>query len=441
MMRKFLFLCLILLVAAPAFAIDLKDVEMSGMIRVRGYQMENFWDFNKDVNADRLEAYRTYATLQNKMKMSDDVAGVIKMSCQTWGSNGAGEQQLGENGSDKIFLDNAYIDVNNIWCQNLNLRMGRQNVQYGTGFVIFDGKSQYSSTSLYFDGVKATMKFTDRAALDAFYLNAQEAETASTGFIYNNPTNDDATVSGLYFTGKCPVMGTEKGQQELYAINRYDGFINKNIWMTGLRLSDKFAVGLDYSAEVAYQFGEFNDTTNVDQDAWGTKLEGGYTFTEAEFTPRLFAGYVFLGGDDPDTKDCERWDVMYGGWPQFGDMLAWKYLNVPANTSIAEYDSTWKSGSDLTGEAVYSNLSMPSIGISAKFPLNISAQLSYSMWMADETNPGVDDDLGDYYQLSGKYSYSPNLDFGAYLAMIEPGDAFANDDTAYETFIETVLKF
>ena len=73
-------------------------------------------------------------------------------------------------------MDNAYIDVNNLWClpKKVNLRIGRQNVMYGSGFVMFDGKSQYASTSLYFDGIKASVKFDDRAILDAFYLKAQE---------------------------------------------------------------------------------------------------------------------------------------------------------------------------------------------------------------------------------------------------------------------------
>jgi hypothetical protein len=433
-MRKFLVLGVILLLAAPAFAIDLKDVELGGKVQLRGYEMENFWDFNDENNVDRLESFRTYTSLQTKLKMSDDVAGFVKFTNQTWGSLGAGETQ-GENKDDRLFVDNAYIDVNNLWClpKTVNLRLGRQNLMYGSGFILFDGQSQYASTSLYYDGVKGTIKFSDRAVLDAFYMNDQEYS------IYDNPS-DDIWVSGAYFTGKCPIIGSEKGQQELYMVNRDDQQLSKDIWMSGLRLSDKFDMGLDYSAEVAYQFGKYNDDKDIDQDAWGAKADGGFTFNDAPLTPRFFLGYVFLGGNDADTKDSERWDVFYGGWPQWGDLLAWKYLNVPGN-NIADYDSTYNEGSKLIGEAVYSNLKMSTLGIGAKFPLSISAQFSYSMLKADQTDPGKDDDMGDYYQLTTKYSYSPNLDFSIYAAMIEPGDAFVNDDTAYEFYWETALKF
>ena len=97
-------------------------------------------------------------------------------------------------------------------------------------------------------------------------------------------------------------MGSEKGQQEMYLINRNDQSLNKDIYMTGIRLSDKFESGLDYSAEAAYQFGHFNEKANSNQNAWGSKLDGGYTLTEAPLTPRLFLGYTYLEGDKPDTQ-------------------------------------------------------------------------------------------------------------------------------------------
>jgi hypothetical protein len=427
-MKKFLVVCCILLMAAPAFAIDFKDVELGGKVQLRGYEQQNYWDFNDDIDVDNWSAYRTYTSLQTKLKMSDDVVGFVKFTNQTWGS-GAG---VGENVDDNVFVDNAYIDLNNLWCmpKQVNLRLGRQNMMYGTGFVLFDGQSQFASTSLYFDGVKATVKFSDNAVLDTFYLNDQENNRG-------DASDDDINLSGAYFTGKCPVIG---GQQEIYMLNRADQKIDKDIWMAGLRMSDKMQMGLDYSGEVAYQFGQFNDAQDINQDALGCKLEGGFTFKDAPMSPRPFIGYSFLEGDDPDTKDKERWDVYYGGWPQFGDLLAWKYLNVPGN-NIADYDSSFTEGSSTPGEAVYSNLQLSTVGIGAKFPLNISAQFSYTMWTADETNPGVDDDLGDYYQLNAKYGYSPNVDFSIYAAMVEPGDAFVNDDTAYEFFWETALKF
>ena len=78
---------------------------------------------------------------------------------------------------------------------------------------------------------------------------------------------------------------------------------------------------------------------------------------------------------------------------------------------------------------------------------NLSAKFSYGILTADETDIDTttgkkkDDDIGDYYQLQAKYTYSQNLSFALYTAMIDPGDAHIGDDQAYEVFWETTLKF
>jgi len=101
----------------------------------------------------------------------------------------------------------------------------------------------------------------------------------------------------------------------------------------------------------------------------------------------------------------------------------------------------WNEGSTTGGEAVYSNISMLSAGIGANLTSSLSAKFTYGLLTADETVAGADDDFGDYYQLQTKYGYSKNLSFAMYAALIAPGDAFINDDDAYEFFIETNLKF
>ncbi len=208
--------------------------------------------------------------------------------------------------------------------------------------------------------------------------------------------------------------------------------------MIGGRLSNKLAMGLDYSVEAAMQTGDF--TATVDQDALGYKIDTGYTF---DCGARVFLGYVFMGGDDRSTAgDNERWDVFYGGWPQFGDILAFKYLNVGGGNSITDYDSTYNAGSSTIGEAVYSNVSMLTIGAQSKLGKSMSVKASYSMLTADEIDTtATDDDIGSVYQLTVGYKYSKNLGFRLYAAMMDAGDAFVNDDSASEVFLETDLRF
>lgn len=446
-MKKFLLTLIVLLLAVPAYCLQAPDLEVGGHVRLRGYNFQNFWDFNSKNDYDNWSVFRLRSNIHIKANMGDNVTGFIKFSNQNYGEGttyasniSKADRWEADNTSDKVFVENAYIDVNKFFGLPVNLRFGRQNLMYGTGFVLFDGQSQMASTSLYFDGVKLTWNITDKSKVDVFYMKDQEGDRG-------NNNNDDITLSGIYFTGHCPIIG---GQQEIYVLNRDDqgfksdlGGTGKNIWMYGLRLSDKFDSGVDYSAEAAYQNGYYDKTHNIHQNALGYKLETGYTIPVFEkIIPRVFIGYTYLSGNESDTKDNEAWDVFYGGWPQYGDLLAWVYVNLPAavrpaGTTPLQYNRM----SSTIGEAAYTNLSMPMIGVSAKCG-NLSGKISYTKLTFDETTGAQNDDFGDYYQLKAKYQYSKHLSFAGYAAMIVPGDAFTyHTNSAYECFWETRVDF
>lgn len=475
-MKKILLLCLILLLIAPsASALTIEDFTFGGLVRLRGYSLDNFFDFDDDNDKDNFKVFRHKTSLWTKVDTGNDVTGFIQISNQNYGegvtypsNSSVGDAWEVDNKSNKMFVDQAYINVANFFDLPVTLKVGRQNLMYGSGFVLFDGQSQMASTSLYFDGIKTSIKLGENAVLDGLYFKDQENERDEEG-------RDDITLSGAYLTTNCPVLG---GQQEFYVLNRLDqGFDTpatpldeKDIWMVGLRLSDKYDCGLDYSAEIAYQDGNFEGRR--DHEALGYKLDAGFSVKDIAPTPRFFLGYASLSGDEPDTDENEAWDVFYGGWPQFGDLLAWKYVNMEYNrqaiekylhdegklpedvnlppiNSIADYDPDYGLRGTTSEEAVFSNLNIASAGIGLKLSKALSAKFTYSLLTVDEPDyidengelVENDDEFGDYYQFQAKYNYSDYLSFSLYAAIIEPGDAFTNDDMAHEVFWETKLSF
>jgi len=422
-------LVLLLLIPSLAFAIDLSNVKYGGQVRVRGYALENVWDFQSDGAAadwDKYDMFRLKASLFTSADVGDNVTGYVKLTNQNYGEGvtGAETKHEEDNLSNKVFVDNAYIRVKNLLDVPLTLTMGRQNLIYGSGFAILDGQSQFASTSIYFDGVKLGWNITDNVLLDLFYMKDQENTRSQA-------TEDDITLQGAYLTAKgLPFIG--KG--EVYILNKEDEASEKNINMYGLRLSNKIAFGLDYAAEIALQGGD-SYLANVDHDALGLKLDFGFTFKNLNVKPRIFGQYAFMSGDEAGTADYEGWDVFYGGWPQFGDLLAWKFVNIPPNNTY--------TASGPIGEASYRNFSISTIGFSCTLLGKISPKISYSKITIDETAIGADDDFGDYFQAEIKYAYSKALSFRVYAAKIEPGDAFGavNNDAATEIFWEADLKF
>ena len=408
-----------------------ENINFGGEVIFRGYYLRNTWTFDDDFKADDRDAFRLKGSLWANYQATEDVNIKIQLTNQSWGE-GAG---VGDNNDNKVFLDNAYVNVKNFLGLPLEATLGRQNVIYGTGFVILDGQSQYGSTSIYFDGIKLRWHLTDQMTLDGLYLKDRE----------NTPghaNRDDITLSGLYFINKeCFFTGM---RQELYVLNREDESLGKDIWMYGARLSDRFDNGIDYSLEGAIQKGDarWDDLNNrtIDQDAYGLKLDAGYTFKNAAWKPRLYANYSYLSGNKLDSDKNEQWDVFYGGWPQWGDLLAWRYLNVPPN-NLSQVYSTFADYSNVVGEAIYSNIQIVTLGASASLTPKLSANLSYSDLRFNQTNPGVSKDFGDYYQATFRYQYTRNLSFSLYSALLDPGDAFVNDNNAAEVFWEAAYRF
>ena len=442
-MKKCLGVVLALLLVVPSFAlaIDLDNVKFGGSVRLRGYAMDNWANFADDdflagapsAYDDEMDMFRLKASVFVSADVGDNITGFIQLTDQNYGEGvgkAEGNDAWNDHTSNDVFIENAYIDVKNV-LGPVSLRLGRQNLIYGTGFVILDGQSQFSSNEIYFDGVKAGWDIFEQVTLDAFYMKDQENHRAES-------YDDDITLSGLYLTAKNGWNSYIRGQQELYALNREDEATSKDIWMFGIRLSDKLDCGLDYSGEVALQTGDAYN--GEDQEAVGYKLGLGYTYNAMSIKPRIFGEYVLMSGDDNGSKEYEGWDVYYGGWPQFGDLLAWKYVNMGPFNIINTLGS-----SSVAGEANYTNLEMMTIGLGCSIVDKIFPKFSYSKLYFDETTAYgyLDDDFGDYWQLDLKYAYTKALSFAVYYAMIQPGDAFpkTNQDGAKEFYWEAELKF
>jgi len=423
-------------VQTVAYAVDPPQVKIGAEVRLRGYYLDNFLDFDASQKRDEWSFFRLRTRVYVSAAMDNGVSAYVRIANQHF-SEGVtaqptdGDRWEEENKSNKFFVDAAYIDVKGLFGLPLDLQAGRQNLLYGSGWVIADGQSQYGSTSTYIDGIRLIWRMGTNVSLDALYFKDEEKKRDAT-------TPDDITFAGLYLTSKAPLP---IGQQEVYVLGRFDQLIRKEIYMAGGRLSNRYDSGIDYSAEGAWQTGKARP--EVDHNAYGLKIDLGFTFKNVAASPRLYGGVVRLTGDDYGTADeNEAWDVFYGGWPQYGDLLAWKYVNAGPDNSISIYDPNYNQLSTVGGEAVYSNVDMYTAGIEVMPIEALKTGVSYSRMIADETTAGIDNGLGDYYQLVAEYRYSEHLKFGMYAALIDPGDAFVGrSDPAGEAFWEINVGF
>jgi len=417
---------------AVAVTIETSAVTFGGDLRVRGYALANMWDLDDGADGDRWSIFRNRTRLFARIDLPRDVRAFVRLANQNWGAGVTGvevpDRWEADNKSAKVFVDEAWIELADAFGLPLDARIGRQTVVCGSGFVLFDGQSQLASTANYLDGARFTLAVARGLTAELFYFKDQENVRADVA-------GDDLTLTGLYLTHR---PGGD-ASRELYTLRRDDQLIGKDVRLYGARLAGRLGGGLDYDFEGGLQRGEL--APGVTHEAWGCSAEIGFTSPGAPAGARVFAGFVGLSGDNPATADTgERWDVFYGGWPRYGDLLAWVYLNLGPGNAMSGFDPAYGDASSVIGEVVYGNLIMPTIGLDLKPTARLSTRVSYAHLTAHQTVGA--DDIGNYYQFRAHYRYTDGVTLGFYAALLAPGAAYGpNADPAYEVFWETVLSF
>jgi hypothetical protein len=138
-----------------------------------------------------------------------------------------------------------------------------------------------------------------------------------------------------------------------------------------------------------------------------------------EMKPCLGVGFYYLSGDDPGTSDDEGWNPLWARWPQYSELYIYAY--------------------DADGAGRWSNLRMPHVDLSLALTEKVkaTAMLAY-VGAPQENGPGGDDRRGWLGTIRTDFSLAEGLlmpkdkAFGhLLLEVLEPGDYYNVDDTAY----------
>lgn len=342
---------------------------------------------------------------------------------------------------DEWVFDHLYVDLRDV-VENLDLRIGRQDLIYGTGKVILEGNPKDGSRTIYFNAAKATWKGMKDAPLDAFFIYNQsldelaidDAERDLTG---QTSANDDITESGggLYWKNNV----NKEMPFELYGIYK-----NESDWQSGpatslvsheeldlgtvgFRLMPQFSDRLSGNLEAAYQLGEQGDV-----DVEGYMVDAFLTWKAPvleDMKPAVSYGLYCLSGDDPSSEDDEGWNPLWARYPQFSELYVYAF--------------------DAEGAGRWSNLTAPHVDLvlSPLKWLKTTAMLYY-MWAPEENGPGGGNERGWLGVLKGEFTIGENLlckrdklTGHLLLELLEPGDYYNVDDTALFARWELMYAF
>jgi hypothetical protein len=369
--------------------------------------------------------------------LTEGVSAVVQLiNERVWGEdNDADDNVTGstsDSSNDDIDLDLAYIQLNEFLYQPLTVRIGRQNLYFGSGLIVGDpdtnrlvsGDSPAAiadqSLRKSFDALRATLDYAPYT-VDVIYAKIEENETnlrddrTLTGV---NVAYDWASYNGLtegYFFYEQGTDATQDVEED-----------EDNIWVIGGRMqydpNDNWTLG----TEGAFQGGgEANAGGN--REAWAAIVNADYRFLN-DYNAKLGLKYTYLSGDD-DTgdNDNEAWS------PMFEDQSPGEIINILMSNSNAHYITLTGSmmpREDITLSILYTHARLAEDFTSSSALDSVSnspiANNSYSV-KTDEKH------FGDEVDICALYDYTEDVQLKLTGAIFTPGDVFesANDDTAY----------
>lgn len=358
-MKKIILSLAAVLGTAPALA-SATDVEWGGDIIIRPFHRDNARDFSNSAT-DTKNFTTERARLKANIKVDEDIGGVVELlHFRKWGAADPNrvvdantpnnlQSAIDDNWMD---LNQAYIEVKNLFDTPLYMKAGRQEMAYGDQRLV--GNTNFWSTYPFpraYDAVRVGVK-NDAYDIDAWMGKVTERQMSTLfGSTTSSPVSgngigianvpSDRNFNGIWATLKTLIpipdntldlyvlnmtdggytngTGTVNGVAYTTGLSPYEGVFNlppnfgqfpwaKNTGTTytdsvgvynwGTRLKGKYS-NLDYTVELNHQTGKFADAQNISAD--GDAVRVGYTIPEA-MGLRINGEYVYASGDNTPTS-------------------------------------------------------------------------------------------------------------------------------------------
>lgn len=431
------------------------------------------------------------ATLLNvKADFTNNVSAFVELyDFNQWGEDFRSNWITGADNrartADDVEFNQAYIETSEMFGMPLRLRIGRQALKFGKGWLVSDMLTP--TQRLSFDAIRLTYD------VDAFSVDAFAAKLLENGVTEEDGDADFYGIYGTYEAFK-PLQVSAywfwlrdarslndtnfpwfvEWLEDIFGVDDYDV---TNLHTVGVRLFGN-AAGFDYDLETAYQFGNADfygpgfrpfglryGVTDADFDNWAAELTVGYTF-DTTWSPRVFAfGNYFQGHDN---RDISFWDWLNPFYKPDAS-VSFNRLFSDINHLPVVNDNGWLSNFAQAGlgveiqptEAVRLHFHVAKDWIVAPFDYPVSFKLgkfrvpiapALSFWTEEGS-----DDIGWEVAFWAKYNYSPDLYFLLYYNHLFTGEGLArgafiqfngtdfsggtDDEDADYVFLMSVLKF
>jgi len=325
---------------------------------------------------------------------------------------------------DEFIFDQFYLKLDKVLGTPHSLTIGRQQLKYGEGLVIYDGIARAGLLTNYFDAVKGTLNF-GKTTVDTFFTYQTKEDSFLVINSLHKPLNRNfgtMDAGGIYLVNK----SLDKNQLDLYYLYSHEMTYSPKIELNtvGFRATGPLGEKIDYAFEIVKQLGE---TDNNPKSALGALGHLTYKFP-IRHSPTLKIEYDYLSGDDPGTTKDEGWDPVYSTYNKWSNLYIY-LLALEHNTM-----SYW------------TNLQQLRVIGTVSLTKKQSLELGYTYMYANEHvygpkfGPGYE--RGQLLSLVYKFKITPNIDTLSFVEYFIPGDFYyAGADCASMFRFEIGYKF
>jgi hypothetical protein len=327
--RTFLPSTLVLWLAGTALPQTRKPAEPASIEygveqRVRTEDWNNILDYTNKIDDEREQIrYRTRAWL--KLPVTSTVDFFVGMEQET-------NQKLGkDNAFDEAIFENLYLDFKKVFVKGLSLRVGRQNITRGEGFLLFEGSPGDGSRGIYYNAVNLAYEFKKSRIEAIGILNPKFDRMLPVINSCNKPLQDwDDQAVGLYYTGHdLKRTGIEayyfykKEVKDYLAPTNPQFQPDRHVSTAGGRIVQQLDKEWSATGEFAAQWGAQHGGKDI--RAWG-----GYGYLKRTFAhpkkPYFQLGYWAFSGDDPKSNRIGGFDPLFSRWPKWSELYIYSQV-------------------------------------------------------------------------------------------------------------------
>ena len=427
--------------ADPATKNEPVSVQFGLETRVRTEDWNNLFDFSNSSDDERRQMrYRTRAWLNLASDAFDLNFGLVNEFYKKFALKPADDVACRFN-MDEVVVESFNFKLKKLPMRGLSLTVGRQNLQRGEGFILFDGTAGDGSRTAYFNAIDLSYQHKKTTyeiigildpRIDRFLgiihdqqKILQDWDEQAIGFYYTNRERKNVDVDSYYFYKK--------------EINDWRSPANvqfqpdRHLHTLGARVVKRLDHSYSLTGELAGQWGRQHANPVQNLSAADIRAWGGYFYAKKTFArtwkPYVLSGYWAMSGDDPNnTTTLTGFDPIFSRWPKLSELVI--YSLVPER-----------------GVAYWSNIHMLQVqaGLSPTKALSLRAsffeQQAFHPWTKNPATFGTGTHRGENYQLRAEYIFNDHWRSHVLYENFVPGNYFRHTDDGFFVQAQVVYQF